>query len=512
MTAGGCLLKRRKGMKQFFLFAGSYLFLLVLSYGFPVAGDDWFFTTRYQNEGIWDAIQRGIAISRVHFFSTNGRYLGNAFSAIFGCSDLWREVFRCGIVLGILLLLCRFCGIRRGVPYVAMLALLVALPARIFSESYAWAAGFFNYVPPALLMLAYFLAIDPLADREYRDHGYQFPLLLLLGLCTQFFAEHVTVAVCLLSVLLWIGYLAYARRCSWKLTGYTLGALAGAVLMFCAPGYRNIGEEGYRTISQSASDLMAVVQGNFLKITGCLTEDNWGVIGLLSAACIALLGRGVKQCRGRSQKLRILTLLLVTVPLVFFYANQHILDAFQYKPAMSQLTFALDVICNLAYLWGLVQTVFLCINSPQAKRRALLLLLAAVLVLAPLLVVTPIGPRCLYVPDVFLIGLFFILAGEVVRAGHMEKSALRWPVLAVACSVLLCYLWMMVWNGHAETVRVRYTEEKLSQMATEITLPSYPYSAYIHGGDSGTIHQYYFHAVPGDVTFYFVPYEVWSWE
>ena len=83
-----------------------------------------------------------------------------------------------------------------------------------------------------------------------------------------------TVAVCLLSVLLWIGYLAYARRCSWKLTGYTLGALAGAVLMFCAPGYRNIGEEGYRTISQSASDLMAVVQGNFLKITGCLTEDN----------------------------------------------------------------------------------------------------------------------------------------------------------------------------------------------------------------------------------------------
>ena len=208
------------------------------------------------------------------FFSTNGRYLGNAFSAIFGCSDLWREVFRCGIVLGILLLLCRFCGIRRGVPYVAMLALLVALPARIFSESYAWAAGFFNYVPPALLMLAYFLAIDPLADREYRDHGYQFPLLLLLGLCTQFFAEHVTVAVCLLSVLLWIGYLVYARRCSWKLTGYTLGALAGAVLMFCAPGYRNIGEEGYRTISQSASDLMAVVQGNFLKITGCLTEDN----------------------------------------------------------------------------------------------------------------------------------------------------------------------------------------------------------------------------------------------
>ena len=100
----------------------------------------------------------------------------------------------------------------------------------------------------------------------------------------------------------------------------------------------------------------------------------------------------------------------------------------------------------------------------------------------------------------------------MVRAGHMEKSALRWPVLAVACSVLLCYLWMMVWNGHAETVRVRYTEEKLSQMATEITLPSYPYSAYIHGGDSGTIHQYYFHAVPGDVTFYFVPYEVWSWE
>lgn len=138
----------------------SYAFLLMLSKGFAVTGDDWFFTTKTQSEGPVTAFLRGVHVAAQHYETTNGRLLGNFLSGMLGCSKALRELVRCGVILGIVAAVWRLCKIEKPIGRVCALALLVALPAELFSESYAWAAGFFNYVPPALLVLLYLLLLE----------------------------------------------------------------------------------------------------------------------------------------------------------------------------------------------------------------------------------------------------------------------------------------------------------------------------------------------------------------
>ena len=165
----------------FLLVGGTYLFFLLLAFCFPVAGDDWFFTTRYQNENLFFAIRRGIDTAKQHFITTNGRYLGNAFSGMFGCSAVLRALFRGGVMLGVWLAVCRLCKVQKISGYFLAAALVVALPPMMFGQAYAWAAGFFNYVPPLFLLLLYLCGAAPLFSEENKSdrwyHGVSFFLL-----------------------------------------------------------------------------------------------------------------------------------------------------------------------------------------------------------------------------------------------------------------------------------------------------------------------------------------------
>lgn len=44
--------KRIEQRRTLILLAAFFVFLLLLSYGFPVTGDDWYFTSRHQNESL----------------------------------------------------------------------------------------------------------------------------------------------------------------------------------------------------------------------------------------------------------------------------------------------------------------------------------------------------------------------------------------------------------------------------------------------------------------------------
>ena len=129
--------KQKRWLRGFLLIGGMYLFFLLLAFCFPVAGDDWFFTTRYQNENLFFAIRRGIDTAKQHFITTNGRYLGNAFSGMFGCSAVLRAMFRGGVMLGILLAVCRLCKVQKISGYFLAAALVVALPPMMFGQAYA---------------------------------------------------------------------------------------------------------------------------------------------------------------------------------------------------------------------------------------------------------------------------------------------------------------------------------------------------------------------------------------
>ncbi len=486
----------------------TYLFLLLLSRGFVISSDDWFFTSRTMDEGLVQALKNGWANAIGHYRGTNGRLLGNGLSKALGCSEFWREIVRCGIILVILLQLVRTAKIKGPLMYMMALMLTVALPADIYAQSYAWAAGFFNYVPPLMMILAYILRAERVLAGE-RDTALWGLAMFPLALSCQFFVENVTVGVCLLSagVLLW--HLIRSRKLSWSLAGFFLGAVLGCFIMLSAPGYSNVNQEGYRQVSATFEELMVVIKSNFSTITLYLTERNWFVVVPLTvlSACLLMAAKPEKDS-GKFLRSAALTCLMACP--VWFYANRQLMTVLSYSEWVTELAFWLDICFNLLYLLAVLTAAVLGLQDKSRLRRAVLSIAAVPMVFGPLVVVTPIGARCMYIPYMLLVCILLIFAAELTeRCPADRKKLLIAPVALTTACVLSVYLWTAVWNGHCEQVRISQIEKAMAAGETSVVLPSYPYGAYVHNGNGGAIRYYYYYEVPCDLEFRYILHEDW---
>ena len=485
----------------------TYLFLLLLSRGFVTSGDDWYFSALDTGEGLVSAFKAAADNAYGHYLSLNGRLLGNGSSRFFGTNDTFRELTRCGIILVILLQLVRTSKIKGPRMYMGALMLTVALPVDIYAQSYAWAAGFFNYVPPLMMILCFILRADR-GLRAERDTALWGALMFVVALSCQLFVENVTVGVCLLSagVLLW--HLFSCRKLSWSLTGFFLGAALGCFIMFSAPGYANVNSEGYRQVSATFEELMKVIKSNFTTITLYLTERNWSVIAPLTVLSVCLL-LPVKA-QGFKGIIRILALTALMVCPIWFYANRQVMKILTYAEWVTELAFWMDVLMNLLYLLAVLAAAVLGLRDSARLCRAVLCIAAVPAVFGPLVVVTPIGPRCMYIPYMLLVAIVLIFGAELAeRCPADSRKLMTVPVALTMVCVMTVYLWTAVWNGHCEKVRISRIEAALESGQTSVVLPSYPYTAYVHNGNGGAIRYYYYFQKPCDLEFQYVPHQDW---
>ena len=485
----------------------TYLFLLLLSQGFVTSGDDWYFSARDTGEGLIGAFKAATHNAYRHYLSLNGRLLGNGSSRFFGTHDLFRELGRCGIILVILLQLVRTAKIRGALMYMVALMLTVALPADIYAQSYAWAAGFFNYVPPLMMILAFVLRTERVVAGQ-KDTLLWGAAMFAVALSCQLFVENVTVGVCLLSagVVLW--YLICRRKLSWSLTGFLLGAVLGCVIMFSAPGYANVNQEGYRQVSATFEELMKVIKTNFTTITMYLTERNWSVIAPLTILSICLLVP--VKAQGVKGTIRVLALAALLCCPVWFYVNRQLMKPLSYVEWVTELAFWMDVAINLAYLLAVLTAATLGLQDKARQCRAVLCIAAVPAIFGPLAVVNPIGPRCMYIPYMLLVGILLIFAAELVeRCPRASRKLMTVPVALTMVCVLMVYLWTAVWNGHCERVRISRIETAMEAGQTSVTLPSYPYTAYVHNGNGGAIRYYYYYEAPCDLEFQYIVHQDW---
>lgn len=486
----------------------TFCFLLLLSRGFVTSGDDWFFSAQNPDEGFREAVKEGYDCAARHYIGINGRILGNAFSRFFGSNDTLRELGRCTIMLVILLQICRLAKIRTGVEYLAALLLFVALPSDLYAQSYAWAAGFFNYVPPIMMLLAYMFRAERILRGE-KDKPLSGVGMFLLAFFAQFFVENMTIGLCLLCVGVLVWDLISHRRISWSLIGALLGAVVGCAIMFSAPGYAKINSDGYRQIGTSLEELMAVIQTNFMTVTMYLTERNFLVmVPLTGLAMLALAGEKPEQ--SGIQRLKFAAILLLMVCPVYFYANYQILGKMDYVPWVRTFRFALDVLANLLYLLAVLAAAVLGIREPGRRTRGILCIAAVPMILAPLMVVNPIGPRCMYIPYMLLVCLVLAFGADLLErcpAGWIRE--IRIPVALTVAAVLGMYLWLSVWNSHCEKIRIARIEEAMAQKAESVELPSYPYPDYVHYGNGSAICYYYYYETTGDLKFVYHDFEDW---
>ena len=475
------------------LYAGCFLLVLAMSYGFVITGDDWFFAARAKQLDLFALLRLAFDTARQHYLTTNGRLLGNFLAGLAGGPKLLRELLRCTLIVLIFRQLRRLAGTGRLSADLLGFALLIALPAAVSAQTYAWATGFFNYVPPALLVLLYVSAARQTLERKERRGAH--PLwMLLLGITSQLFVEHVSVSLCLLSLAICLYDAHRQKHISAGLAAHWIGTALGCAVMFLAPGYRNIGHEGYRALDSTLSGLLQTAERNSAVLLQSLTGDNWPLVVLTSLAAAAMLLTGHSEDRPWK---RPLTLALLICAPIWFYGSRIL-------PQMAWL----DRIVHLLYFAALLMSVRCSLRDAKRRAAAQLMIIGIVLFTAPLLFVTPVGPRCMYLQNVLLVGLFWLLAGEAAR--RLPLQQLRPAVLIAACLLLAGCLFVYVENGKAEHVRKELATQAVEQGSGTVLLPDYPHPEYVHTGDPTAMGYYYYNETPGDLSFAFVPWSEWS--
>ena len=482
----------------------SYVLLLMMSYGFPVLGDDWVFLPALGSKAsLLEPFHAGWDTAAQHYITTNGRLLGNFMVKFCSYSKLLRELIRCGIILGICLCVDRLSGDgkqRSAFCYLIGFTLLVAIPARIAAQTYAWSSGFFNYVPPTLLYLLYARYVRGIFCGEGPESSLLRCLgLFLLGLAGSLFMENQTIGFCLLSLGVFAADWIRGKKLRPDLLLCFLGSALGCCLMFCAPGYHMVGEGNYRSLPQDLAALIQVVQENFETLSGYLIRGNSLVIHLLSVCGAALCLRRYPRA---SRRLRLFLLCSMAVYLccpVIFYAQDKL---------FSRYHFLLDFAATLIYFLNLFLTGLLVPEKKTARFPLIFFTLSFVLFLSPLMIVHPLGPRNCYFFAVLLIAMTMNLL-RLALGDLTALRPLRAAVCLACCLVLLGNLWVYYRNGRTEQLRNQIVAEAMERGDTSITLPSFPYPIYTHRGNSSAMTWYYYYQSKGDITFEYQSYGDW---
>ena len=461
-----------------------FLALLALCGLFPLTGDDWFREELGRRlTGPTDLLEAVLAGWRTY----NGRILGNLLAYAAGSRRLLRELLRAAFLFGTVRLAAGHGGFRTVWGTLLTAAALLALPRDMFAQIYPWAAGFFNYVPPAALALAALRLLgDLFAERPVPGGVPRAAAVFLLGLCGALFVEHVTLygvwAGAVLLVWSWRRGIASA-----PVAAFCAGTLLGAILLFLSPSYGLI----------------------------------WGG-GAYSAGLWANAGENLPVVvSGLISRCPVLYLTLTALGLAWFAASRRT-GPDRLLAALLALGCGCFILCGLrgkwtggealaAVLWGaaLWAGCWRWLPKGERRNRALFFLASAGVGALPLLAVSPIGPRCLYWSYVCLV----ISAGNLLSAlplGLLPRRPVRGTALGLAVGVLAFYLALFLPIHALEGERLAALEEAVAQGRREVVLPAYPHGEYLWEGDTDKIGSRFYIQEPGDLSISFVPAEEWA--
>ncbi len=509
-------IKKHKAGLLFFGFV--FLIIFILGYLFPITGDDWMYRGMMSMDS-W------LRMMRDSYYSHHVRFLSDFFLQLIGFRVLSALLFSFFITT-LLYCLTRFLHIHSLPLRLAAFCLLLAVPCNIFREAYAWRTGFFNYVPPVVCAFAALCIFKRLFDEKSLSSGYkvwQLILIFLLGFASEFFVEHTAFFILCLSIFFVV--LAFIRQKE-TLGGaitYLFGVSIGFYIVATAPAYRN---SGYYTMDNSGDGMLNTVISHYTDTINFSVEFNFVICFLTSILCILLLCKGLRLASRKQKILRICLLVdLALTPIYFvihsFYADHRngLIEDFYFNnnpPSDLTLAIVLDMIIVLLYFVCVLLCCIFYIAGRKQKRLTLFTLIAIPVAIAPMIVLSPIAPRCFYCSYVFFIALVLLLMQTVCSIYNFSPAQLKLPMIIITACVCAYYLVVAGANCNMWKYQEATITDQMSIKEKTIYLPQYPFPeyeqdvAYLEVNGVCIPQKCYFYEIPYDLDFAYLPFDEWQ--
>ena len=443
--------------------------LLILTFLFPYTGDDW----------AWGS-QIGIDRLNNWFDNYSGRYFGNIIVLILTRSRVLRALCMSVCLLGIILIVNKLTG-KIKINYWLIILCMLLMPVPVLRQAIVWTSGFANYSTSIFLTLIYILYTDRLYRGKMPIYSKWAVLpLVMLGIGNTLIVEHLTIYNVVLGIwILFFGYLRF-KKIYIQHAAYSIGTILGTIYMFMNPVYRSVasGADSYRSIGSEtgfidkavSAFLKDVVQEGFL--------NNVILNVCLCIVCILIFSK-VKD----TVEKKYLTFLQITILIITTYAIWSVMETLTAVSPLKVMRW-FDGFFTLVYILAVFVFLLLLPVTRNKKIKVLFIFFSVGMMMAPLLVVTPIGSRCFFASYVMFIYLIAELIGIYCKQYAIEKEhkAVKKAIPYVVCiiSVLTFYLIYIYSTIYiCDQKRVEKARADAESGMTVIEVENLPYGSYI---------------------------------
>lgn len=373
-------------------------------------------------------------------------------------------------------------------------ALFFLLPKQIFVQALVWTSGYTNYVPPILLNILYLVLVRNIFDEQQPSYHAFLPCLgFLIGFISTLFMENLTLYSLAMSFLI-IGFVWIRFRKIFVMhVVHFAGVCIGAVMMFTNGAYGNIANatDTYRSTALTKG-ILTTVRSHSEVILEQFFLNNLTTLAVLSVLCVILTVLHMKNCKDfRRIHASWVAVFINILCLGILYSK----DGFSYwvmavgNSKSSDYTIVTFVLAAFMYSFSILMTVLLCVTEKKSLYQLLLWLVSIPVVIAPLVIVNPIGPRNFFPPYALLVMFCGTLLHYIQKQSHMGEHAKLGISVSMAAVVVSIFLFFVSIYGtiHVYDVkREKYVQKQVEQGCDVITVCKLPYTSYVWYGDPTT--------------------------
>lgn len=463
--------KIKKNWKLYLFYAFIFVFIFILSYYFPYSNDDW----------VWGS-KIGIERFENGFKDYNGRYLGNTLVLVLTRSNLLKSLFMTITYFGIGYLIKKIVNKNNNGIMIFSILMLFLINRCVFRETIVNTSGFINYSFNMFLVLIFIAYIkDVFKKVNFKEKWYNLILLFLLGLSSTLFMEHITTYLLVLCTALCVySYIKYKKIPKSYLI-YFAGVIIGSIIMFSNGAYMHVvkGDDFYRTVTTKQSMIVTMARNYFNKIQNNAFSLNLITNLVVSILMIILTCKFIdnnKISKWKKYFLELLNLISIFYSVFLIVGNYFDFDivtgSSHYFVGFMTAIYCLALLLIILLIFFDKKNYF----DKVVGYKLLFYMGSVVIVLVPLLVLTPVGHRCSLPALIF----YILFASELYnlliedKNGHISK--ILFTLLIIVLSSYL-HIYHCVYLSNNE--RYEIVKKQVDDGMNPIYIRSTKYDKYI---------------------------------
>ena len=398
----------------------------------------------------------------------NGRYLGNFFGLALAASLLLRVFVKSIVIFLMIFISKKLLKIDNNIYLLIFISLFLFMPKEMFRETIPFTAGFANYV---ILIIGILFIINVHFNYKHEKNNLLISIFFLItGIFNSLFVEHITIYNLLLSIYFIIYYYIKTKKINYLYLFYFVGSLVGTIIMFSNPTYLATanGEDTYRAFSS----LQEILKKPFAILRAAFFHNhaiNFSLIYLMT-----LLYKNKITKKNYISNFAIFFIILFGLySFIKLFDSDMLILANYTKHFEALITFVFFI--SIGYLIYLSKLL----NKSEVY-RLLFYVISIVMILAPLVLVSPLGPRCYIITYILMIILIVDLY-MIMEKNKIVKIKSICNILVIIFLTQLVFYFIVYGSIYLKnSERTRFVSNQLKQKSEIIEIIDLPYPEYLH--------------------------------